>query len=138
MKRVYDNLVPEGQFAFSTAVDIRHQGPGEDHHLMDKLLGPGEYQKMFDDYLKFPSVEEYKEMAINCGYSRILTETDVQKLEWEKFDDAIDTFYGWFQGVFDISKLDEKLVQEVKEEYEKKSGPAVRVNRTFVRMVLTK
>ena len=138
LKRVYENLSSGGQFAFTTDVDNSHKERGEEYHFFDKLLGPGVFHDIISGSMKFVTAEEYKGMATDCGYSGISTETETQQHEWKTVDDVIDTARGWLQGSIDFSKLDEQVVQELREESEQKDGPALRMFRTYLYVILTK
>ena len=138
MKRIHDNLSPGGKFAFTTDVEDERKKPREVYNLMDKLLGPGIFQEILSSKMKFLSAEEYSQLAADCGYSEISTETDTRTHEWKTVDDIIDTAHGWLQGAIDPSTLDKKVVQELKEKYEASSGPALQMVRTYLYVTLTK
>ena len=138
LKRVCDNLKPGGHFAFTTDVDKSNEERGEEYQLMDKLLGSDVFHKILSSSMKFLSADEYKTLTPDCGYSKISTETHTQQTEWETLDDVIDTAKGWLQGAVDISKIDEKVIRQVREECEQKDGPALTMIRTYLYVVLTK
>ena len=138
LRRVCDNLKPGGHFIFSTDVDKSHEERGEEYQLMDKLLGPGNFHEILSSMMKFLSADEYKALTSSCGYSEIVTEIETRQHEWETLDDVIDTAKGWLQGVVDVSKLDRDVVQRVREECERKEGPALTMIRTYLYVVLTK
>ena len=138
LKRVYDNLRPGGQFAFTTDVDNSRDQPGDEYLLMNKLLGPGVFQDVISSRMNFLSIEEYNTMSVNCGYSGISSETDTQTHEWKTLDDVIETAHGWLQGAIDFSKLDKHVIQEVRKECEEKDGPALRMFRTYLYIILIK
>ena len=138
LKRVCDNLKPGGHFIFSTDVDKSHEERGEEYQLMDKLLGPGGFHKILSSVMKFLSADEYKALTPDCGYSKIVTETETRQQEWETLDDVIDTAKGWLQGAVDFSKLDKDDVQRIREECEQKDGPALTMIRTYLYVILTK
>ena len=138
LKRVCDNLAPGGQFALSTDVDNSLEEPGDEFKLMDKILGPGAFREILNKAMTFLTDKDYQKMASDCGYSSISTETDTQVSEFETLDDVIDTARGWLQGAIDFSKIDGKVIQDVREECEQKEGPALRMVRTYLYVILTK
>ena len=135
LKRIHDNLQPGGHFAFTTDID---DSSGAEYRLMDRLIGPGVFHKIMNDCMKFLTADEYKRLASACGYSQMSTETDTQQHEWKTIDEVIDTAHGWLQGAVDLSKLDKNVVQQIREECEQRGGPALRMTRTYLFVILTK
>ena len=138
LKRVYDNLSTGGEFAFTTDIDDGSREPRELYDLMDKLLGQGKFEEIFRNSMKYLSAEEYKKLATEYGYLVTSMETEARTHEWQTLDDIIDTAQGWLQGAIDPSKLDRETVQELREECEGKSGPALQIARTYLYVILRK
>ena len=138
LKRVFDNLSPGGQFAFTTAYNIESSTKVEEYKLMDRIFGPDIYNKIVVSRLTFLREEEYKILAVDCGFSQVIMDTDTQMHEWETIDDVIDALHGWWQGILDISNTNDKIFQEIKKECEEKGGPALKMYRTYLYVILTK
>ena len=138
LKRVYDNLKPGGHFIFSTDIEKSDEGCGEEYQLMDKLLGPGVFHKILSSAMKYLSPDEYKALFSECGYSKIVTETETRETVWDTLDDVIDTAKGWLQGAVDFSNIDEDVFRQIREECEQKDGPALIMSRTYLYVLLIK
>ena len=144
LKRVYDNLKPGGQFAFTTVDTTSSQAPSElaqipreEGRIMQRLFGPDVLTKI-QSCMSFLSIKEYEALASACNYSQASVDTDNQQHEWATLDEYLDMIHGWWHGIINQSNLDEDVIQQFRKECELKSGPAIRMHRTYLYVVLTK
>ena len=147
LKRVYENLRPGGQFAFTTVDTVRSQVPSEELpqiprkevDTMKQLLGPNAVSAITGEGgMKFLSISEYENLSIATNYSKALIDTDDQQHEWSTVDEYLDTIYGWFHGIIDPSNLDQDVIQRFKREHEQMGGPFLRMHRTYLYIIFTK
>ena len=112
-KRVYDNLNPGGQFAFTT-----QDNPQMHEVLMEMLhsFGPQMVSETMG-LLHWESVEGYRRLAESTGFEVTLIETHDSVLSFPDIEAFIEFFYGVFHGKFD---RDSPLLDEMKKKYKGK------------------
>ena len=137
-KRVYKNLRPGGQFAFSTP-DGFLPVPEIGKKLFDKLLGPNFLIWMLQEKEVYLSANDYRTLAFKSGLEITSLLTRNINMTWKNLDDYIDAMYGWFQGEFDPNQFDKDTLEKLKKEYG--NGPVVQeqpIVQLYNIIVLTK
>ena len=121
-KRVYQNLRPGGQFAFTTP-DGGLPIPDIGMKLFNELLGNDFLHKMHNLIKLYLTADEYKTLARDTGFIESSFTTENLYPEWKDLDHYIDSMYGWFGGAFDPAEFDNDGLLEIKKEYG--DGPVV-------------
>lgn len=121
-KRVYDNLRPEGRFAFTTP-DGQLPIPAIGRKLFDELVGPDFLHWMHTEVKRYLSVDDYKILASSTGFELSSVTTEHLYLKWRNLDHYISAMYGWFGGRFDPNQFDKDTLENLKKEYGE--GPVV-------------
>ena len=104
-RRVYDNLRPDGVFAFVT-VDGGTEKVEIMYKIFNTFLGP-EFISRFEREVQFLSGDEYKKLARTAGFELKFMTVRIKELRWPNVDAFIDTMYGWSGGAFDSSTWDQ-------------------------------
>lgn len=115
-RRVHETLQPGGRFTFTTP-DTYLPIPDIGRKLFDKLLGTNFLHRMHTQVKSYRSADEYKRMAEVTGFKVISAINEDVEIYWTDLDHYIDSMHGWFGGEFDPSQLNEKLLQELREEH---------------------
>ena len=115
-RRVYENLRPNGQFAFTTP-DGFFPIPAIGEKLFDKLVCPGFLYQMFHEKMILLNANEYEGLASATGFAEVFTTTRDIHVEWENLDSYIAAMHGWFQGEFDPTQFNKDDLKELKEEH---------------------
>ena len=107
LKRVYQNLKPGGQFAFSVMANqptIVEQ--------MDDLIGP-EMKQCFH----WMSASEYNQLATAVGFK--VTYSDVQKkpVHFENIEHLIQVYHGSTDGRFNPEKIEPAILEAFKQPF---------------------
>ena len=115
-KRVYDNLNPGGQFAFTTP-DGFFPIPEIGKNVFDILVHPGFLHQMFNGKMSLLSESEYKSLPSISRFTQITTAVKSVDFQWDDLDSYIESMYGWFQGAFDPKSFDKHVLENLKEQF---------------------
>ena len=121
-KRVYENLLPGGRFAFTTP-NGSMPVPEIGRKLFGELVGPDFLHWIHTEVTTYLTAEEYKALASAAGFEQTSTTVENLWLQWKNLDHYIDAVYGWYGGRFDPSHFDRDAFRKLKEEYG--DGPVV-------------
>ena len=122
MKRVYENIHPQGCFAFTTSDGV-YPIPEIGEKIFDVLICPNYLQQILHTRTSFQTASEYKSLAFDTGFKQVSMTILPDYPKWNNLDDYIDSMYGWFQGEFDPTQFDQDKLQQLKREYG--SGPVI-------------
>lgn len=135
-KRIYQNLHPEGRFAFLT-----FNGPPGFPPVMVKafneLIGPDFLENLLYKDQCFEVASTYKELAISTGFEVSHIETKACEEKWESVDKFLAYFHGISHGEFNMSSISEESLKSFKKDYEEELV-SQSASRTMLYITLTK
>ena len=111
LNKVYQNLKPGGQFAFTVP---EHRPPIFEQ--MDNLMGPEVVSKMKQDY-QCMSASEYNHIATTVGFKVTCSEVEIQPLNFANVDVLLKWYCATTEGRFDPDKVDPAILGTFKQPF---------------------
>ena len=115
-KRVYDNLQPDGRFAFSTDND---EILPITKTLFDLVLPSVRFlEDIYWKKINTVKFDVYEELQKSTAFVSHVTEIEPMYVYCKNADECIDWFVGQLHGEIDLSSLDQQALQTFKKDHD--------------------